>query len=218
VPFGATAPTLPTEHVCSLREEATQPDLTIDGDLVARSLRLRTAEFAPDACELTEMCVGAPGARRLLEFSVSIQNFGGAPALLPTPQRDPSLYAYDACHRHDHLVGFADYALLDLDGQVRIAGHKQGFYPIDYGAYCERGPIDPTDINLTDFLYISPGWADIYSAGLQCQWIDVTDIPDGNYRLRVRVNVSGVIAEDDQLPDEVEFPITIAGQQVSLAQ
>ena len=70
----------------------------------------------------------------------------------------------------------------------------------------------------TDFLYISPGWADVYGTGLQCQWIDVTDVPDGNYRLRVRVNsaVPRVIAEDDVLPNEVVVPITIAGQHVSV--
>jgi len=105
--------------------------------------------------------------------------------------------------------------LLDEDGQLRVAGHKQGFYPTDSGAYCDRGPATYVEGASTNFLYISSGWADVYPAGLGCQWIDVTDVPDGNYRLRVHVNVSGVIAEDNQLPNEVEVPITIAGQQVS---
>jgi hypothetical protein len=30
----------------------------------------------------------------------------------------------------------------------------------------------------------------------------------------VRVNASGAITEDDQLPNEAEVPITISGQQV----
>ena len=215
VPVGATALTLPTEQTCRLRETATQPDISVDRDLVARSLRLRTVAFAADACEITEQCVGGPGLRRLLDFSVSVQNFGGAPALLPTPEHAPNLYVYDTCHRHNHLIGFADYSLLDEDGQLRVAGHKQGFYPTDSAAYCDRGPATYVAGASTDFLYISSGWADVYPGGLGCQWIDVTGVPDGNYRLRVRVNVSGVIAEDNQLPNEVEVLITIAGQQVS---
>jgi hypothetical protein len=63
-------------------------------------------------------------------------------------------------------------------------------------------------------LYISSGWADVYPSGLSCQWIDVTDVPDVNFRLRVRVNASGAITEDDQPPNEAEVPITISGQQV----
>ena len=35
---------------------------------------------------------------------------------------------------------------------------------------------------------ISAGCADIYSSSLACQWIDVTDLPDGNYTLVVVVN------------------------------
>ena len=35
---------------------------------------------------------------------------------------------------------------------------------------------------------IAVGCGDIYSSGLSCQWIDVTDVEDGQYRLVVRVN------------------------------
>ena len=211
VPMGATAPTLPTEQTCGLRETATQPDITVDRDMVSRSLRLRTVGFAPDACEVTEQCVGGPGQRRLLDFSVAVQNFGGATALLPTPNIAPQLYQWNACHGHYHLSGFADYALLDVDGQLRVAGHKQGFYPSDSASFCDRAPTNGVQ---GDYLYISSGWADVYPSGLSCQWIDVTDVPDGNYRLRVRVNASGAITEDDQLPNEAEVPIMISGQQV----
>ena len=78
--------------------------------------------------------------------------------------------------------------------------------------YCDRPP--SSDGVSAGNLFISSGWADVYPGGIACQWIDVTGVPDGDYRLRVRVNVSGVIAEDDQLPDEVDVPIKIAGQQV----
>ena len=41
---------------------------------------------------------------------------------------------------------------------------------------------------------ISQGCGDIYTAGLDCQWIDITNVPDGRYTLVVRVNW-------DQSPD-----------------
>jgi hypothetical protein len=215
VPPGTIAPTLPTEQACRLRESTTLPDITVDSDLLARSLRLRTEDFAADACEVVEQpaCVGGPGPRRLLDFSVSVQNFGGAPALLPTPELNSTIYEWNQCHGHFHLRGFADYSLLDADNQLVIAGHKQGFYPTDSASYCELAPADVVGGG-TYYLYISSGWADVYPGGIACQWIDITGVPDGNYQLRVGVNLSGVIAEDDVLPDTVKIPITIAGDQV----
>ena len=36
--------------------------------------------------------IGAPGLRRLLDFSASVQDFGAAPALLPTRAQAPQLH------------------------------------------------------------------------------------------------------------------------------
>ena len=35
---------------------------------------------------------------------------------------------------------------------------------------------------------IQAGWADVYGAHLDCQWIDVTDVPAGIYTLEIEVN------------------------------
>lgn len=32
---------------------------------------------------------------------------------------------------------------------------------------------------------LSPGCFDIYAANIDCQWIDITDVPPGNYVLKV---------------------------------
>jgi hypothetical protein len=42
---------------------------------------------------------------------------------------------------------------------------------------------------------MSAGWADIYSSGLDCQFIDITDVEPGTYTLRIETNF------DRQLPD-----------------
>ena len=41
---------------------------------------------------------------------------------------------------------------------------------------------------------ISAGCGDIYSSGLSCQWIDITDIDTGRYTFAIKVNW-------DQAPD-----------------
>ena len=36
--------------------------------------------------------------------------------------------------------------------------------------------------------HISPGWSDLYGNGLDCQWIDITGVPEGDYIVRVSIN------------------------------
>ena len=35
------------------------------------------------------------------------------------------------------------------------------------------------------FQGLSAGWADVYSSDLDCQWLDVTGVPEGDYLLRM---------------------------------
>ena len=44
---------------------------------------------------------------------------------------------------------------------------------------------------------ISVGCADNYASTIDCQWVDVTDIEDGNYTLMVHLNPSRRIVESD---------------------
>ena len=61
VPADAPAPYLPADFACALHD-GTRPDLATDADLIRRSTAIRWADFAPDACELAEACVAAPGS------------------------------------------------------------------------------------------------------------------------------------------------------------
>src|SRR5262249_22483674 len=56
---------------------------------------------------------------------------------------------------------------------------------------------------------IHRGYQDIYSSFLDCQWIDVTDVPPGQYILSVTVNYGRAVAELDYSNNEVRVPVTI---------
>lgn len=57
---------------------------------------------------------------------------------------------------------------------------------------------------------ISVGWADIYSAGLPGQSIDITGIPNGDYWLEVTADPLNAIQETDETNNTARIPITIS--------
>ena len=190
-----------------------KPDLFVDDQAIARSLHVDHLEFAADACELVEGCVGAPGDRKLLRFATSIANFGGAPLVIPGPETAPELYQFDECHGHDHLADFARYELLDASGAVVAAGRKQGFFLVDIAPYCTDGPA-PADYYPDQG--ISPGWSDVYVASLPCQWLDVTGVPDGLYTLEVEADTNSLVDQDDVFSDVARVRVRIKGDRVDV--
>jgi hypothetical protein len=92
-------------------------------------------------------------------------------------------------------------------------GRKQGFYMIDFTQYCADG---------TAFAWydpgtgISPGWSDVYTADTACQWLDVTDTPDGDYTVRVGVDENHIIDELDALPNEATVKVRLKGDTVTV--
>jgi hypothetical protein len=208
-------PALAPTKMCGLQVDPVngKPDLTVDRDVLARTLYVERRTFAPDACEVREGCVPAGGERKLLRFTTSIMNMGSAPAVVPSPEERPDLFAYDECHQHHHLLNFAGYDLKDASGAVTAVGRKQGFYMIDYTQYCADGvPYSWYDPGQG----ISPGWSDVYTADTACQWLDVTDTPDGDYTVRVGVDENRIIDQDDRLPDEVTVKVRLSGDTVTV--
>jgi hypothetical protein len=208
-------PYLPEAKACGLAVDPVngKADLTVDADVLARTLFVDRRTFAAEACEVLEGCVAAGGERRLLRFSASIVNRGTAPATVPSPTERPDLFVYDECHLHDHLVGFASYTLRDARGDTTTVGRKQGFYLVDATRYCTDAP------PYTDYyprMGISPGAADVYTAAIQCQWLDITDVADGEYSLQVGVDEQDVIEEADLLPNQVTLKVRLSGDSVTV--
>ena len=60
----------------------------------------------------------------------------------------------------------------------------------------------------TGYQGISRNCGDLYGRHLDCQWIDVTDVPPGTYELRQHVNPYGLSRESDYLNNIISCDIT----------
>jgi hypothetical protein len=201
------------------------PDLRINAQSAAESLWLSHQTFGAESCELEEQCITGSGQRRLLNFEGRIENWGPGD-LSPGPERNNPLFEYSECHDHYHFRDFTDYRLLAQDGSVIAQGHKQSFClvdmePVDSSpapsppgtrptpeptgeVHVERVGEEPEGCN-----YLSAGMADIYGVGTPCQWVDVTDVPEGDYVLQLSVNPLGRVAEVSLENNTVQIPVHV---------
>lgn len=165
------------------------PDLIFWGPAVSPTVVTRT--FSPEECETLEGC-GIAGTRTLLSFTTETRNIGAGDLVLGNPATN-SLFHFASCHGHYHFEEFANYDLLDANGNSIAAGHKVGFCLLDDHPWSSSAnPQSKYDCNSQG---IQAGWADIYAAGLPCQFIDITGVPPGEYVLRLEVNPRGLIQE-----------------------
>jgi hypothetical protein len=93
---------------------------------------------------------------------------------------------------------------------VNVVGHKQAFCLEDFEPVsANAGPAKFT----CAYQGISVGWSDTYGSYLDCQWIDVTGVFPGQYRLRVTINggPSGphVFQESNYTDNVATVPVTI---------
>jgi hypothetical protein len=199
------------------------PDLELDVPRMQSSARIVTGVYhkptrapALDAtvpvsgtCVLDpdENCVGGPGIRKLLRFDVLVHNIGNEDLVVGDPKLQPDVFVYSACHRHYHFKQAALYELLDQSGTVVKTGRKQGF--------CIEDTLPSSSSTTSDKHYsctnqgIQVGWADWYPSILDCQWIDITDLTPGAYKLHVFWNPKRLMPETSLDNNQGTVPITI---------
>jgi len=174
-----------------------QPDLTVDPQRFVAQMEIVDRLFDPvtDPCVFVEGAVGGAGYRRLLRFDTVLIN-GGDGDLVVGDRSDPNnpyapYFVFSSCHGHYHIRDFSVYQLLRLDGTVAAAGHKQGFCMTDSLKYGENksSGFDCHDQGITS------GWGDWYFKQLDGQWIDITGVPEGDYIVRVEINLGGIFPE-----------------------
>ncbi|HLU68971.1 MAG TPA: lysyl oxidase family protein [Kofleriaceae bacterium] len=181
------------------------PDLAVMTSQMAATVVISEEGFSTDDCALSE-CLTQPGLRKLLRFATGAANLGTADLLLGDPDPDLPEWEYDSCHMHYHYLNFADYALVSADDTVVALGHKQSFCLRDDQQVIAGAPSQGYDCN---YQGLSVGWADIYGASLDCQWVDITGVPPGDYLLRVELNPLRVIPESSYDNNLALIPVTI---------
>lgn len=168
----------------------TGSDLKTDSTSLSASIRMDTLfvdyQNTNENCLVQEGCLNGYGKRELVRFDTRIENIGatdfyaGAPPASQTAYSP--IYEWDACHGHWHFEDYAEYLLADNQNNFIPIGYKNGFCVIDLT--CSTGSPKFGCNNMG----ITAGCADIYSSGLACQWVDITDVADGSYKLIVRAN------------------------------
>lgn len=232
---------LATAVLLVARGASAQPvaNLMLDAQELASSIGFDLISYQPADCVLqpADHCVDAPGARKLLRFSVFAINAGTADVFFGPPNLDAKLpngdplFVYSACHMHYHFETFGRYELRPRGGMTPVKeGQKRSFCVEDTrpapGATARTCTTD-ADCNGSgrcnqqqnphicryDCTYqgIQVGWGDLYPSTLDCQWIDITDVAPGDYDICVFLNTAQLIPESNYDDDSGCAPVTIEG-------
>jgi len=161
--------------------------------------------------------------RTLLRLSTATANSGAGPLELRGSSSSPGVnqriylsgggytdryagtFTFHAGHGHLHFDDWVNFHLRavlanDAVGDIVASGDKISFAIIDLVEYDLGLPGAPAEDQYDGGLTqgISVGWADVYSASLPDQWIDVTDIPSGRYWLEAVVDPFNNIKESNE--------------------
>jgi hypothetical protein len=122
-------------------------------------------------------------------------------------------------HGHWHVRDLEVATLDRLDNGSRVGtGAKVGFCFFDgvrYGdpvapAYSSSGCGVQASTSIT--MGLSVGWGDVYPATLPDQFVDITNLAAGRYRLTVTADHRGLFAESDETNNGTWVELQIKGQ------
>ena len=195
------------------------PDLTVDIDDV--NLQHGTEVSAHD---VEDGCAHATTGVDVLGFTVATRNLGDVEFSPGTPQcpncwENPgAVCANDQfwcapSHGHEHYRDFQRYELVDAFDQVVATSAKLGWCLSDGCPFPPGGPPHSCDL---PGLYA--GCTDYYFNGIGCQYLDVTGIPDGPYKIRVTVDPLDKVEESDESNNVAEYDVTLSASDFGAPQ
>ncbi|MXY72207.1 MAG: hypothetical protein F4Y97_04095 [Dehalococcoidia bacterium] len=128
--------------------------------------------------------------------------------------RPPVRFETDDGHNHFHLMEIVAYSLWDEAGTTQILpGAKVGFCMLDVESLPDRhsnpGEQSYEKSNVencranepeADFLRmgVTEGWRDVYKSDVTFQWVDVSDLSPGHYRLAAESDPYDIVVESDE--------------------
>lgn len=214
-PFDADTDVVGSPATCGLsacEAGAPCPDLAVDQEDLIASVVVQQQSFEPTSCAIVEGCITQTGVRTLLRFDTGTMNIGTADLDVGNPA-DNACFTWSQCHQHYHFRGVGKYTLYATDGTTVVAvGHKQGFcledvYPIPW---LTPPPPEPSTLYSCTNQGLSVGYEDVYPNDIDCQWIDITGVPAGNYILSVLINGDHYLPESNYDNNETRIPVTIS--------
>ncbi|XP_051989368.1 lysyl oxidase-like 5b [Xyrauchen texanus] len=192
------------------------PDLVADPYSIQAGSYIQRVQMYALRCAAEENCLSRSAYRPavrdidyrvLLRFPQKVRNMGTTDFLPVKPRHE---WEWHSCHQHYHSMdAFSHYDLLDINTGLKVAeGHKASFCLEDTG--CDPG-FHRRYACTTHTQGLSPGCHDTYAANIDCQWIDITDVPPGNYILKVTVNPNFLVPESDFSNNVVRCEVIYSG-------
>jgi hypothetical protein len=195
-----------------------KPDLLVDPQRFTAQMEIVDRLFTEGSCAIEEEAVSGTGYRRILRFDTVVMNSGDGD-LVVGDRSDPfnpfaEWFEFAPCHGHFHIRDFSVYELLTSDGSLVVTGHKQGFCMEDSFKY-DGGKSNGYNCG---FQGITSGWGDWYYKQLTGQWIDITGVPEGDYIVRVTINLAGTFDEGtNRYPNVVQTSIHVPNPRNKVA-
>jgi hypothetical protein len=172
------------------------------------------ADNDPEECALFEQpaCVGGPGWRRLLTFDSIDHNVGGKPIDIGPVDYyveglggeliENNVYTLSECHGHFHFLYYGDFG---FGSGANQAVQKNGFCLESTGRLSNDVRSTLSTTRDCSNQGVDPGWVDLYSAGLVCNWVDITDVDTSagavTDKLFFQSNPDGFMCEGELVKD-----------------
>eukprot|EP00899_Mesostigma_viride_P007625 jgi/Mesvir1/16864/Mv15750-RA.1 len=189
-------------HDCQCYDlNAQVPDLVLDHRDLEMELVLETVTFVNSSCALRGGCVYGSGPRKLLRFTTSALNQGGTWRPIGSTaeaKERPDVFKWAPCRGEYELLSFSAATLRTPDAQLVVASHINNVVCLEDSSRVQNGStVGCRGTYTCENRGLSQGWLDRFGWSLDCSWLDVTDVPPGNYLLELVLNPNQIFHESN---------------------